>query len=418
MLLPIFSVLFIALFTFEIILSYLNNSYIKRTSHNFPTYLVGYSTPHEFSKSASYSMSKGLLEIFSTILTTGLFFLLLVFGVLGKYEQFLSTFIKSDYLLALTFLGSISLLSFVISISFSLYKEFKIEKRYGFSNYTFSLYFLDLIKKIFLGLIISIVLFSLVYFFLLYTNSFWWLWAFIAMTLFSLLVSTIFPVFIAPLFNKFTPLEDGELKNSLSDIANKLNFSMKGIYVMDGSRRSGHQNAYFSGFGKMRRIVLYDTLISSLTISELTSVVAHEMGHWKKRHIISHLIVSIITNFFIFWGLGMIMKWDSFFGEFSFSKPSIQALLVLLIFCFEPILAFLRPFMNILSRRHEFQADRFSVELLGDAQPMMSALLNLSRDNLSLSIPHKLYSFWNYSHPALQERLKALFEISKVVEKK
>ncbi len=299
---------------------------------------------------------------------------------------------------------AISLLDFPLS----LYSRFVIEEEFGFNTLTFKTLMSDTVKEAIVGIILVAALLAGLYAALTWTGQYWWLasWGFWA--LFQLLMVIIYPLVIAPLFNRFEVLPDGSLKDRLNNLAERSGFSNRGIYVMDGSRRSRHSNAYFTGIGKFRRIVIFDTLISSLEEDELEAVLAHEIGHWKFGHIRKSLILSMIFSLGLFALAGAMLNWGALFEAFGLGEPSLHGLLFWLIFFSSPLGSLLTPLGNRRSRKHEFQADRFAIETVGDADPMKRALINLGRNNLSNLTPHPAYSAWHYSHPALKERLIAL----------
>ncbi|MCF6335435.1 MAG: M48 family metalloprotease, partial [Spirochaetales bacterium] len=228
---------------------------------------------------------------------------------------------------------------------------------------------------------------------------------------FQLLLSIIYPLIIAPLFNKFSPLEEGPLKDSLYKLADKLNFRTRGIYVMDGSRRSGHSNAYFTGIGKSKRIVLYDTLISSLSDDQIAAVLAHEIGHYKKHHLLKSLILSFMVTGAGFYIVSILMNYLPLFEAFGFSRVSYHGIFVILSFAAGPFTFFLTPLFTMWSRKHEYEADAFTARNTGYGNDLKEGLIIMTRENLSNLTPHPLYSFYHYSHPTVAERVKAIEKI-------
>jgi STE24 endopeptidase len=228
-------------------------------------------------------------------------------------------------------------------------------------------------------------------------------------------MSILYPLLIAPLFNKFTPLPEGRLRDAIRDLAARLDFRTSGIFVMDGSRRSGHSNAYFTGIGRAKRIVLFDTLVNSMPEEELLSVLAHEIGHEKKRHVRKALAVSLVLSLAGFWVLSLLVPFLPLYQAFGLRAASSPAILVLLAFCSGPFTFLLTPLASLWSRKHEYEADRFAAQGVGSAAGMKSALLRLARENLSNLTPHPLYSFWHYSHPTIAERLAALEAVGKTL---
>jgi len=373
-----------------------------------PPFIRDILSAKQYEKTVSYTQRRGkfslLTSSFMTILTAFIILeeipsrILIILETLGWHPYWEGIF----YLLLLTGLSSL------ISLPFSLYSQFVIEEEYGFNKMTFRLYFTDMIKNIFLSVFLFIPLFLGLFLFIDKSGSLWWLYGYLFFTAFQLLLSLIYPLVIAPIFNKFSELEDGPLRERLFALAEKTSFKASGIYVMDGSRRSAHSNAYFTGFGKARRIVLFDTLIKQLSHEELEAVLAHEIGHFKKKHILKRLIFSLAFAFFLFYGLSLILYYAPLYRAFGFMEASLPALLVILSFLIGPISFFLKPISSLFSRRDEYEADRFAAEVLMNHRPLANALVTLSKENLSNLTPHRMYSAFHYSHPVLSERIAAL----------
>jgi STE24 endopeptidase len=229
-----------------------------------------------------------------------------------------------------------------------------------------------------------------------------------ALTAFELVMTLLYPLVIAPLFNRFTPLPEGTLRDRILDLARRLAFRTKGIFVMDASRRSGHGNAYFTGLGPVKRIVLFDTLVSTMGEEEILAVLAHEIGHERRHHVRKSLAISIALGLAGFWVLSLLVPWTPLYEAFGFGRASSHAILVILALASGPFTFAFRPLFSLWSRRHEREADRFAVDGTGGAQGMVSALVRLSKDNLSNLTPHPWYSFYHYSHPTTAERVAAL----------
>jgi STE24 endopeptidase len=296
----------------------------------------------------------------------------------------------------------------ILSLPFSLYTTFVIEERFGFNKTTLKTFFLDMLKGLFLGILLGgPLLAGLLYFFQMAGNIAW-IYAWAVTTVFTLIVQFIAPTWIMPLFNKFTPLEDGELKDEILSYAEKVKFPLKGIFVMDGSKRSKKSNAFFTGFGKNKRIVLFDTLIENHTVDELVSVLAHEVGHYKKKHILKSMIISILHMGFMFYLLSLFLSQKGLFDAFYMDMMSVYAGLIFFGMLYTPIEMILSVIMQIFSRKNEYEADRFAAETTNESENMISALKKLSRDNLSNLTPHPFYVFLNYSHPPVLKRIEAI----------
>ena len=303
----------------------------------------------------------------------------------------------------------------ILSLPFSLYREFHTEKKFGFSNMTIKLWIGDWIKNLILsGVLIVLLTIVASLFFVKAPQNWWWILTIILIS-FTFIMQIIYPKFIAPLFNKFQPLEDGEVKDKISGILEKTGFKNDGLFVMDESKRSKHSNAYFSGFGKSKRIVLYDTLIKSMTPDELAAVLGHELGHYKLHHITKRLFFMIPMEFILLFLLYKLAQLPALYTGFGFNQitaanvASVQFIgLFLVLQIYGSISEIISPISNISSRRHEYQADSFAAEVCGTGKDLVSGLIKLNSENLSELLPPKLYVFWNFSHPTLIERINNL----------
>jgi STE24 endopeptidase len=289
-----------------------------------------------------------------------------------------------------------------------VYLQFVVEQRFGFNRMTPRVFVADVLKSAAVSIVLIAPLLLALFWFVDRAGRWWWLLGFAGVSLFQLAVTVLYPTVIAPLFNKFTPLEEGSLRERIYALASRLGFATRGIFVMDGSRRSAHSNAYFAGLGRARRIVLYDTLVRSLSEESLVAVLAHEIGHEKSHHIRQRMAFSLLMLLAGFWVLSLLLPFEPFTRAFGFERPSPHALLVIVSFCAGPFTFFLSPLSAAWSRRHEYQADRFAVDATGGAAGLKAALIGLGRRNLSNLTPHPLYSFYTYTHPTLAERIAAL----------
>lgn len=300
----------------------------------------------------------------------------------------------------------------ILSLPFDLHREFVLEKRFGFSNMTFRLWLADQIRNIMVSFVLMVMLISVASALLVSCPTYWWAIIAVVLMVFMFIANIIYPKFIAPLFNKFQPLEEGELRTRLEAMLAKAGFSSDGLFVMDASRRSKHSNAYFTGFGKAKRIVLYDTLIKSMTVDEIESVMAHEVGHYKLKHIRNRLIMMfplILVGAFL---LFKVSHLDILYTGFGFTVTDINAMqflgLELVMMIFSAISMLLEPIMNMFSRKHEYQADSYAAHMCGTGRHLITALIKLNSENLHEILPPKIYSFFHYSHPTLVERTRAL----------
>jgi len=336
---------------------------------------------------------------------------ILIFWFSGGFQYidfFVRSFNFSSIVSGLFFTGILLACKLLISLPFNIYSTFVIEKEFGFNKTTPMLFLTDLIKSIILSAVLGGILLSLILGFLEFGGQYAWVICWIVSITFLLAVQYIVPTWIMPLFNKFTPLEDGPLKDAILKYAQSIDFALSNIFVMDGSKRSSKSNAFFTGFGKNKRIVLFDTLIKEQTIEELVSVLAHEMGHFKKRHIIKRLVAGIFQMGFIFYLISIFISHESLFHAFFMEEVSIYAGLIFFGMLYSPIDLFTSIFLQISSRKDEYEADRFAAETVKDSRPLISALKKLSAHNLSNLTPHPFFVFLNYSHPPLLERINTL----------
>ncbi|MBM9537036.1 M48 family metallopeptidase [Desulfobulbus alkaliphilus] len=308
----------------------------------------------------------------------------------------------------LIFTGLLALLSAVLSLPFTLYGTFVIEERFGFNTTTVATFFLDRLKAALLAVVLGAPLLAGIFWFFETSGPSAWVYCWIATVIFLLVVQFLAPVVIMPLFNTFTPLADGELKEAITRYAAAQQFALQGIYTMDGSKRSTRANAFFTGFGRFRRIVFFDTLIDKLTTSEIVAVLAHEMGHYKHRHLLGMLVLSILQTGLMFFLLSRLLDNPGLFAAFSMEHISVYAGLVFFGFLYTPIATLLAIAINAFSRHNEYQADRFALDSGSHGEALISGLKKLSRSNLSNLTPHPVHVFLNYSHPPVLARIEAL----------
>ncbi len=395
----------IAGYLLEIITNWLNLSHL---SPDLPAEFQDTYDAEKYQKSQEYTrvhtrfgFLTGSLSLVATLL----------FWFLGGFE-YLDLLVRSWDFGAigtgLVYMGLLILLKSVFSLPFSIYSTFVIEEKFGFNKTTVKTFILDMVKGLALGIVLGGPLLAGLLFFFQVTGSMAWIYAWIATTLFSLVVQFVAPRWIMPLFNKFEPLEAGELKNAILSFAGNVKFSLKEIFVMDGSKRSSKSNAFFTGFGKNKRIVLFDTLINKHTTGELVAVLAHEVGHYKKKHILKSMVISILHMGLVFFLLSLFLSQKGLFDAFYVSHMSVYAGLIFFSMLYTPVEIVLSIGMQIFSRKNEYEADRFAAETTGNADDMINALKKLSRDNLSNLTPHPFYVFLNYSHPPVLKRIQAI----------
>lgn len=384
---------------------------MKSLSQQLPNEFEGVYDAETYTKSQKYTKAKtqfGLL--------TGTFDLLILLafwfnGGFNMLDSWIRGFQFNELISGVIFIGLLMIAKSILSLPFTIYSTFVIEERFGFNKTTVKTFLLDLLKGTVLGALIGIPLLAGILAFFIYAGDLAWLYAWLVVTFFSLLMQYIAPTWIMPLFNTFIPLEDGELKSEIENYSRKVNFSLKGLFVIDGSKRSSKSNAFFTGFGKNKRIALYDTLIENHSVKELVAVLAHEIGHYKKKHIIKGMVVSIVHSAILFFLVSIFLQEKGLFDAFYMDNMSVYGGLIFFGMLYAPIEMILSIYMQMSSRKHEFEADAFAVETTGNKVDMINTLKKLSKDNLSNLTPHSIYVFFNYSHPPVMERIKAIEEI-------
>jgi len=369
-----------------------------------------------FYDSAQYRKSQEYLRVntrFGWITASFSLFIILLFWF-GKgfpiLDQWARSWNQGPVVTGLVYMGILILFRAILSFPFNIYSTFVIEERFGFNKTTWSTYVMDIIKGLMLSIIIGGPLVAGIFAFFEYAGANAWWYSWIAVTFFMLVMQYIAPAWIMPLFNKFDPLEEGKLKEAIISYARSIAFPLENVYVMDGSRRSSKSNAFFTGFGRQKRIVLFDTLIKQSAVPELVAVLAHEMGHYKKKHILQSLIIGIIQMGVMFFLLSLFISYQGLFDAFYMDQKSVYAGLIFFGMLYSPIGFITGIFIQMLSRKNEYEADRFAVETTKEPQSLVNALKKLSVHNLSNLVPHPFYVFINYSHPPILERVNAILK--------
>jgi len=368
-------------------------------------------------KAADYTCAKTRLNYANICLDTLLLLILTLGGGLNALNSFWSNWFSAPLLQGMIFILGTVLLMGLVEIPINYYRTFVIEKKFGFNKMTHSMFFVDLIKQGLLGILLGLPLLFGALWLMEKTGANWWLYVWLMWVGFNLIILSVYPTWIAPLFNKFTPLEDASLKARIEQLMQKCGFKSSGLFVMDGSRRSSHGNAYFTGFGKNKRIVFFDTLLSHLNPPEIEAVLAHELGHFKRNHVIKRILLTFTMSLVFLWLLGYLMNQDWFYqglGVFSSNETLANisshstAMALLLFFLVMPTFTFLfQPLSSLYSRKHEFEADAYAVEK-ASAGDLIQALVKLYQDNAATLTPDPLHSAFYDSHPPASVRIARL----------
>ncbi len=391
-------------FIFSQSLEWLNSINIKP---EIPESIAGFYDKEKYLKSLDYHKVRTQFDFWSSLFSLALTLVILITGAFGLLDTVLRNYLSGNLAIALSFFGIIFLISEILNLPFSWYSTFIIEERFGFNKTTLKTFFLDKIKGMLLGATIGIPLYWLFIRLIDWMGSGFWLWFGLAAALFMLLMNMFYTSLLLPLFNRLTPLEDGALKSAIIAYAEKVNFPINQIMVMDGSKRSSKANAFFSGIGKRKKVVLFDTLIEKHTTEELVAVLAHEVGHYKKRHLITSLAIAVGQIFFTLWVMSYMIFNPALSGALGGTILATHLNLIAFGILFSPISGITGILSLLHSRKNEFEADAYARQTY-DAKPLATALKKLSVDTLSNLFPHRLYVFFHYSHPPLLQRLSRL----------
>ena len=389
----------------NLITNLLNLKYLKP---DLPEEFEGVYDAETYRKSQEYTR---VSTRFGFITSTFGILLILIFWFAGGFNYLdiiVSSWELHPILTGLVYIGILIFARSILSLPFGVYDTFVIEEKFGFNKTTVITFITDMLKGLLLSVILGGPLLAGLLFFFDYAGAQAWIYCWAATTIFSLIIQFIAPTWIMPLFNKFTPLEDGELKTEITKYADSVRFQLKGLFVIDGSRRSSKSNAFFTGFGKNKRIALFDTLIEKHTTPELVAVLAHEIGHYKKKHILKSMVISILHMGLVFYLLSLFLGNKGLFAAFYMENMSVYAGLIFFGMLYAPIEMILSIFMQVFSRKNEYEADKYASDTTGKSADLIDALKKLSVNNLSNLTPHPLYVFLNYSHPPVLQRIRAL----------
>jgi STE24 endopeptidase len=403
----VFLAFFLLRFAVETGLLLVNLRHVRAAGEAVPEPLRGHFGVEDARKSLAYTLANGRFALIHGTYGAALALAVLFSGFLPGLSDFLAGRGLSGAHLFVVYLVALMAVLSVLNLPFGLYHTFVIEARFGFNRTTWKLWLTDRLKGLAIGAALGVPLLYAVYGFMAFAGSAWWVWLFAFLTAYQVVMTWLYPAVIAPLFNKFQPLPEGELKQRLEKLGEDARFRNRGLFVVDASRRSGHSNAYFTGLIRPR-IVLFDTLVQQMSVDEAAAVLAHEIGHYKARHIYKGLAMGLASMAVSLWVLSVLVAWPPMFQAFGFRAPSFHAALALFSLCAGAFTFFFDPLAAWFSRRHEYEADRFSVQLARAPEALESALVRLNRDNLSNLNPHPWYSRWHYSHPTLLERIAAI----------
>jgi len=395
-------------YIFSRILEYLNST---RYGAPIPGELEDVYDKEKYEKSMAYKKVNYRFAILTGIFSLAVILLMLFYGGFAFADDLVRKVTQHPILVALLFFGLLMFASDLINIPFSVYDTFVIEEKFGFNKTTAKTFILDKLKSWMLGIVIGGGILAVIVWFYTVTEKNFWIFAWVFISIYTIFMYMFYSNLIVPLFNKQSPLEDGDLRDAITTFSDKAGFTLKNIFVIDGSKRSTKANAYFTGLGAKKRIVLFDTLINDLGMDEIVGVLAHEIGHYKKKHTLTGVILSIIQTGAILYILSLFVGSPVLSEALDASMPSFHIGLIAFGMLYSPLSLILGIGMNVMSRKNEYQADRYASEMFRP-QPLVDALKKLSRKNLSNLTPHPVYVFFHYSHPPLYQRVKALLGIS------
>jgi len=382
---------------------------VKQHAAQVPARFAAVITLEAHQKAAAYTRAKIRLSQISLVIDTAWLLLLTLGGGINLIYGVATALAgnESALITGLVFLISLGILSGIVDLPVSIYRQFGLEARFGFNRMTPALFIIDLLRNALVSLIIALPLLALILWLLDLATPMSWLWAWLGWMVFNALLLFIYPVVIAPLFNKFTPMPDSAHKQKLDALLQRCGFSAAGLFVMDGSRRSAHANAYFTGFGKHRRIVLFDTLINQLSPTQLEAVLAHEIGHYQRKHLQKRLVLMAAMSLALIWALFQLLHAPWFYSGLGVDSANPATALALFSMAMPLCLLPLTPLSNALSRKHEYEADAYAAQH-SSAQELIDALITMYRENAATLTPDSLYSLWHDSHPPATLRIAHL----------
>ncbi len=405
-------VAYLSVIAFGYWLDFLNHAHLKKYGSLIPAEFEGQIDQALLSKTRDYNVEHARFGFVSSLFQNGLF-LLFIFVLLNIYNSWVVSLDLSFVLTGIVFFLLLTYADTIITLPFSLFSTFKIENKYGFNNMTLKLWITDTLKSLLISTILTGLLLAVGFYLIQKSPDLWWFWVWCFFLAFGIFMMYIAPYVIEPLFNKFSPIDDESLESGIRDIMEKSGIKVSRVFKIDASKRTKHTNAYFTGIGKVKRIVLYDTLIEKMDHDEILSVLAHEAGHWKKKHVLKFIVLSEVIALIALFVSFHLLKSDFLLELFNIEKSSFFAKVIVLSFIGSIVSFPFSPLFNHFSRKHENEADKFSYEITGKTESMISALVKLSKDNLSNLHPHPLYAKFHYSHPPVLERIRWIRDLEK-----
>ena len=404
-----FFVIILAALVLELVLRLVANLLnLKALKLELPPTLKGVYKPEDYRNSQEYTRATTRFDFVASTLRL---LLLVSFWFAGGFN-YLDQVVRASGFVpianGLLYIGILLIAYSLLTLPLSIYATFVIEERFGFNRTTPRTFLVDRVKGLALAMLLGAPLLAGILSFFEYSGPYAWLHCWMAITIFSLAMQFVTPMWIMPLFNKFTPVESGKLKEAIMKYGRSVNFPIKNVFVIDGSKRSSKSNAFFAGFGRNKRIALFDTLIGKHTVAELVAIVAHEIGHHKKKHVLQGMIIRILHTGVIFFLLSVFLDSPGLYEAFYMEQQPIYAGLLLFSLLYTPIELLLSVVMQMVSRKNEYEADRFAAETIDEPRSLVDALKRLSASNLSNLAPHPFYVFLNYSHPPLLQRVHAI----------
>jgi len=396
------------------ILDLLNLRHIRENASVIPQEFQGHIDEGVLKKTLQYNIEHIKFDLLSSILNN-ILYLIFILYLLDIYNTWIMSLGYPFIISGLIFFLLLTYAETAVSIPFNLYSQFRIENKYGFNTMTFKLWVSDTIKSLLITTILLSILITVGLYIIQKSPDWWWLWVWGFFFVFSIFIMYISPYVIEPLFHRFSPIEDQALEEKIRLLMQKTGIRVSRIFRVDASRRTRHTNAYFTGIGQIKRIVLYDTLLESMSTEEILAVLAHEAGHWKKRHLLKYIILTETLALLILFVSSHLLKTSILTDIFNISRDSLFARILILGFIGSIVSFPLSPLFNAISRRHEIDADRFACNITGDKASLKSALIKLSKDNLSNLHPHPLYALFHYSHPPVVERIREINSISSIL---